>query len=75
MFKVGDTVKLIKSYSIPYKLKQNKSYIVEKLSLGFIQILNENNELYYYSENYFVLNIKQIRKQKLKNICSKSEIE
>ena len=74
MFKVGDIVKCIAIPSLfpirddNYKnfLVIGKTYIVNSEDDGLVNVLGSN---FYYDHTRFILDVKEIRKQKLNKIC------
>jgi hypothetical protein len=83
-FKIGDKVVCIDDNIDDYaifvcgeeiKLKKFKTYTVNELyDDKYSTVVLENNTTYAYSSYRFVL-LKEYRKQKLKEICSKPEIK
>jgi len=82
MFKIGDKVICIDNF-LTKGLSYNKTYEVLNVikvesALGddlLIKVINDKNNHNHYSSKRFKLDIKQKRKEKLKEICLKSEIE
>jgi len=81
MFKVGDKVKCINNDSLKNCLTINKIYIIEDCHIErnseFVTIEKDdlNSRFSGIYSRRFILDVKELRKQKLKEICSKSEIK
>ena len=78
MFKVGDIVKMKTEFSCKIWYT-NKSYTILKINKDVVTLDRCLNLPDYHTRqihvDYLILEIKEIRKQKLQRLCSKSEIE
>ena len=74
MFKVGDRIMCVDDSGVDYSLTNNKVYVVKAINTFTNDtVVVDSNRVYddWFCSSRFVIDIKDVRKQKLKKICSK----